>query len=362
MTNTLFTPLQMGQLTLPNRIAMAPMTRGRATNPELIPTDSMVEYYRLRAAAGLIVTEGAWPNREAIGFVNVPGIYNAEQAAGWRKVTDAVHAEGGHIFLQLGHTGALSHPDHLGGALPVAPSAVNPEQQTFRPAGFAATVTPREMTLDDIRRTVADYAKAAAFAHDAGFDGVEIHAGYLYLIPQFLHTATNKRTDQYGGTAENRIRFAMEIVDAVTEVWGDHRVGFRTSPGLTAGLLSANEDTDETYSLLLRKLDGYKLAFLHAWHFDAEPGTIAAQFSDITGYVRKHYTGIVMANGGYTKDKATAELAVGKADIVSFGSPWLANPDLVRRFREGFPLNAPNPDYFYMGGDTGYLDYPLYGV
>jgi N-ethylmaleimide reductase len=360
MLNKLFSPLSIGDVILKNRIVMAPMTRGRAHNEGLVPTPSMVEYYRLRAEAGLIITEGAWTSREAIGFINVPGLFTKEQVAGWRQVTDAVHEAGGNIFAQLGHIGGLSHPEHLNGELPLAPSAVDLQEMAYAPGGFAPTVVPREMTLEDIRRTIDDYRHAALNAMEAGFDGVEVHGAYLYLLPEFLNSATNIRTDAYGGSPENRARIVIEIVESLLTVLESKQVALKLSPGVTSGLVTANADNDATYSYLVRKLNDYDLAYLHGWQFPAEPGTYAARFVDLATYLRPLYNGTLIISGGFDADSAEAKLQSGHLDAVAIGTPFIANPDLVRRYREGLPLAQPHRDFLYAGGDEGYLDYPLH--
>ena len=356
MSHTLLEPFQLGDLALRNRVVMAPLTRGRAENPGLVPTALMAEYYRQRAGTGLIVTEGTWPSREAIGFVNVPGLYSAEQVEGWRAVTDAVHGAGGVMFSQLGHLGALSHPDHLDGRLPVAPSAINPEEMSFTPTGFKETVVPREMTVADIRRTVEDYRVAALHAKEAGFDGVEIHGAHLYLIPAFLSSVLNRRTDAYGGSSENRCRFVLEILDAAISVWGAKRVGLKLSPAASSGRLVPNDETEPTYRHLLGALGHYDLAYVHALGAQGSPETVPAHFQDIARYFRPLYAGTLIVGGGYTKQSGEDVLRRGDADLVAYGAPFIANPDLVERFRSGIGLAEADPSTFYTGGAKGYAD------
>lgn len=361
MSNLLLEPFTLGNLHLKNRIVMSSLSRCRADNPGLVPNESMVEYYSRRAEAGLILTEGSWVSPESIGFFNVPAIYTDEQMAGWRKITDAVHAKGGKIFFQAGHLGAVSHPDHLGGELPAGPSAINPQEMAFTNNGFQQTATPREMTLGDIHQTVTDYAKASANARQAGFDGFEIHGAYLYLIPEFLNSATNQRTDAYGGSPENRSRFLLEIVAACVAEWGPKQVAVKLSPGVISGLVSANHDSVATYEYLINRLNDFDLAFVHGWGFPSQPqGTAAAEFNDIARFLRKHYRGTVMVSGGYSRPSGEALLADGTVDLVAFGTPFVANPDLVNRMRHGYPLTSPRVDYFYQGGLEGYLDYSDY--
>ncbi|MHC5906519.1 alkene reductase [Streptomyces sp. S6] len=344
-------PLDLGDLRLPNRVVMAPVTRARATDDGLVPTDLHTAYYAQRAGAGLIVTEGTWISEQAIGFTAVPGIYTEEQIAGWRRVTDVVHALGGRIVLQLWHTGAASHPDHLGGRTPAGPSAVNPNERSFTPGGFKETVTPREMTAADIAATVADYGKAAGNARRAGFDGVEIQAVGSFLLPQFLNPLLNHRTDAYG---TDRHRLLLDVVDAVAAAWDGRRVGVRLSPYWTSGdWFLADDDTLADFDTLVERLDGGPVGYLHLRGRDrATPAT-----DDFTRY-RKRFHGPLIANNGFGPDSANAALTADAADAVSFGTAFIANPDLVTRFALGQPLSAADPGTYYTGGAAGYVDYP----
>ncbi|MBW8683135.1 alkene reductase [Chitinophaga rhizophila] len=353
---------QLGSLTLKNRVVMASLTRGRATNPGLVPSPLMAQYYAQRASAGLILSEGTWMSPKAIGFINVPGIYTQQQIEGWKLVTKAVHDKGGLIFSQLGHIGAASHPDFLGGELPAGPSAINPQTRSFTPEGFKDTLTPRELTIPEIKQTVQDYKQAAQNAKEAGFDGIEIHAIVGMLIPQFLSLATNHRTDEYGGRIENRARIVFEILDAVIEVWDSTRVAIKFSPVALSnvGIITPDHETIPMFQYILQKLNTYHLAYLH----------IVGPAEDLTGtpvealqdnyfsHFRRHYTGRLMANLGFTQESGNEILKNGTADLVSFGAPFIANPDLVERFRHHLPLSAGNRDTYYSGGETGYTDYP----
>lgn len=359
MSDKLFETTTLGDLQLSNRIAMAPMTRGRAENPGLVPVPLMAEYYAQRASAGLIITEGTWVNAEGIGFLNVPGIWTDEQVDGWKLVTDAVHKAGGKIFNQIAHLGAATHPDHLDGELPMGPSAVNPQEQSFTPDGFKDTVVPREMTHEDIRRTVTAFGKASENAKRAGFDGVEVHGAYLYLAQEFLNSATNLRTDEYGGSPEKRCRFLVELLEAATAVWGPKRVAVKISPATSSGLVKPNADTEPTFRYLAQRLNDFDLAFLHAWG-PQEPvkGTPAEAFEDIAAFFRPLYHGTLMVGGGYDLEAAKKVIEAGNAGLVAFGVPFIANPDLVERFRTGKALSTPDGEKFYTGGASGYADYP----
>ncbi|MCR3752070.1 alkene reductase [Lentzea californiensis] len=351
----LLRPIRLGALELPNRVIMAPMTRARARNADLAPTDLHANYYAQRAGAGVIITEGTWVNADAIGFIDVPGIYTEEQTAGWRKVTDAVHRAGGRIISQLGHLGAMSHPDHLGGRMPAGPSAINPGEQSFTPDGPKDTVTPRAFTAAEIAGTISAYRQAAGNARRAGFDGLEIHAQGQHLIPQFLNPRLNQRTDAYGGSSEKRARFLLDVLDAVSDVWGSDRVGVKLSPHWASGTaFTGDEDTLADYDRLLTRLNDNDLAYLH---LVGSPGTTEERISQFARF-RTHYRGNVIANLGFTQALANDVLDEGIADAVSFGAPFIANPDLVERFANGHPLAESDPATYYGGHAEGYTDYP----
>ncbi len=355
---TLFAPTKFGQSELKNRIVMASMTRGRTTDPGHVPNDLQVEYYRQRAGAGLILTEGTWVSRDAIGFINVPGLFTAAQVDGWRKVTDAVHDEGGVIFAQLAHSGAISHPDFFNGELPLAPSAINPGLRAFTPTGFKDTVTPRAMTLADILRTVDDYRTAARKAQEAAFDGVELHCATTYLLPQFLNSALNIREDGYGGSPENRCRIVLDILNQLIGVWGPRRVGVKISPTMSQGGFRPTDATVETYDHLVAKLNRLPLSHLQILRAsDDLSGTPVEALQDTVGYYRARFDGTVIANFGYDKTTATSLIERGGADLVSFAKPFIGNPDLVRRFERDLPLTPPVVETFYQGGSEGYVDY-----
>lgn len=353
----------LGEIQLPNRVVMAPLTRARADNPGLVPTELHAAYYGQRACAGLIVTEGTWVSERAIGCVNVPGVYSEAQIAGWRRVTDVVHALGGRIVQQLWHTGAASHPDHLGGELPAGPSAIDPRAQTFTAGGFKETRTPRAMTAGDIEATVAEFRAAAVGARRAGFDGVEILALGEFLFAQFLNPRLNHRTDAYGGDRAGRRRLLLDVVDAVTAEWDGRRVGVRLAPWMTAtDRFTVDEELLADYDELVTELNDRPLAYLHLRGPDLAGPDLAAPGEtpcfDAFARYRKRFEGPLIANNGFDRESANALLDAGLADAVSFATHFIANPDLVGRFALGRELAAGDPATYYMGGAEGYVDYP----
>jgi N-ethylmaleimide reductase len=355
----LFQPGRIGKLELPNRIVMAPMTRARAS-ADAVPTGMMITYYEQRASAGLIISEGTIVSPEATGYIKVPGLFTPEQVASWRPVTDAVHARGGRIFTQLWHVGRISHPDLLGGALPLAPSAIDAQFQAYTNNGQVATVTPRAMTHGDIRRTIDDFRIAALNAIDAGFDGVELHAANSYLIHQFLVPSANQRTDDYGGSVENRARFLLEVVDTVTEAIGADRVGVRLNPCMdgVAGIV-LDAEAHATYDHAVRALDARGIAFVHLTALMIAPGLDSPERTIVMSRrYRALFSGPLIVNAALTRDTAEAALAEGVADFVAFGRPFVSNPDLVERFRQNLPLAEPDAESLYNGGAAGYVDYP----
>ncbi|HEU4833465.1 MAG TPA: alkene reductase [Pyrinomonadaceae bacterium] len=348
---TLFDPLRIGNIELDNRIVMSPMTRSRADDegvqPQYAPT-----YYSQRASAGLIITEATNISPMAKGYVRTPGIYTAAQIESWRAVTESVHARGGKIFLQVFHTGRIALPDFLpGNTEPVAPSAVRAKGQNYTDEGMKEFVTPREITREEIAQTVADFATAAANGIGAGFDGVELHSASGYLVQQFLTTNVNLRTDEYGGSIENRTRFLFAALDAMASEIGSQRLGVKFSPQIAFNDIE-ERDADEVYPYILERLGDKKLAYVHVadvanagWH----------------GKLRPHYNGIYFANGGFTRESGAELLAQGGADAIVFGTKFLANPDLPERFRRGAPLNNPDRATFYSPGERGYTDYQTLG-
>jgi N-ethylmaleimide reductase len=353
-TPDLFTPAQVGALTLPNRVVMAPMTRNRAGAGN-VPGALAVEYYTQRASAGLIITEATQVSPQGVGYPGTPGIHDAAQVAGWRAVTDAVHAAPGRIFLQLWHVGRISHPSlQPDGALPVAPSAIKPKGDAFTASGPQPFVTPRALATEEIPGVVAQFEIGARLAKEAGFDGVELHGANGYLIDQFLRDGTNRRTDRYGGSLANRARFLLEVTEAVAGVWGADRVGVRLSPRGDFNDMS-DSDPRATFGHAALALAPFGLAYLHI----VEPvGSLPAGTAPLAPRLKEAFGGPLMVNGGYTRALAEAAIANGEADLVSFGAPFLANPDLPRRLAKDAPLNPPDPATFYGGDALGYTDYP----
>ncbi|WP_310723215.1 alkene reductase [Streptomyces sp. N2A] len=354
-----------GDFQLPNRVVMAPTTRARAAGPGLVPTDLHALYYGQRAGAGLIVAEGTWVSERAIGFVHVPGIYREAQIAGWQQVTDVVHALGGRIVLQLWHTGAASHPAHLGGALPAGPSAVNPHERSFTATGFQDTVTPRAMSRTEIATTIADFRTAAHNARRAGFDGVEIGALGSFLIAQFLSPRLNRRTDAYGADRAGRRRLLLEIIDAVADPWEGRCVGVRLSPYWTSGdTFTPDPETLAAYDELVTELNHHPVAYLHL----RGPETAGADHAAVPGgqpdfaafaRYRRRFDGPFIANLGFDRDSGNAIIEEGTADAVSYARHFIANPDLVTRFALGRELAAGDPSTYYTGDARGYVDYPV---
>ncbi len=351
----LFAPLKVGSLELPNRIVMAPLTRGRAGS-ERTPNDLMVEYYAQRADAGLIITEATDISPQGAGWVDAPGIHTDAQVKGWQKVTAAVHRNGGRIFLQLWHMGRASHPDFQpGGALPVSSSAIAIEGFAHTPLGKKPYVTPRALETDEIPGVIQQYVDATKRARDAGFDGVEIHAANGYLIDQFIRDRVNHRTDAYGGSIPNRLRLLDEVTAAVVNAWSGDKVGVRLSP---MGPFNDMSDSDPlaTFSYAAELLNAFDLAYLHV--LEALPGhMLAAEGVRCSSDMRSIFNGVFMVNGGYTAELGAAAIADGEADLVAFGVPFIANPDLVKRFKTGAELNPPDPSTFYTSGAKGYTDY-----
>ena len=351
----LFDPVSVGRLKLPSRLLMAPMTRSRASTDGVV-TALTAEYYRQRASAGLIISESIQPSVIGQGYILTPGLHTADQVAGWREVTDAVHESGGRIFAQLTHTGRIGHPSlYPNGELPLAPSAVASGEQLFSPDGMLDHPVPRAMTIDDISTTVDEFATGARYAIDAGFDGVELHGANGYLLHQFLADNTNLRTDRYGGPAENRIRFAVEVVAAVADAIGADRTGIRLSPGSPFNNM-AEADPAPLYVSLLESLARHDLAYVHL----VEVGD-----RELTKQLRAAWPGTLVLNPHpspeafpASPDAASEAVESGLADAAALATLWLANPDLDARIKAGGPFNTPDPATFYGGDHTGYTDYP----
>ena len=346
----LFTPVRVGRYTLSNRMVMAPMTRSRAGD-DGVPSELAITYYSQRASAGLIITECAYVSPMGKGYVRTPGIGTDAQVAAWKKITGAVHAQGGRIFMQLWHTGRISHPALLPeGAVPVAPSAIKPAGQSWTPSGLQDFVTPRALSVDEIAGIVVDFRIATRRALEAGCDGVELHAASGYLPEQFLASGTNQRQDQYGGFVANRARFVLEVLAAMVAEAGGDRVGVKIAPEMHFND-SVDANPQETYTYLVEQLRGLNQAYLHVALFGAK--------FDYHGRLRPRFNGAYLIGGGLDQKSAEAAVADGRADATVFGSAFLANPDLPERFRQGAPLNTPDPSTFYSPGAQGYTDYPF---
>lgn len=358
---SLLQPYTSKNLTLKNRVVMAPMTRSRADNPEKAPTaDLQAEYYAQRASAGLIITEGSQVSVQAVGYINTPGIHTPAQVAGWKLVTQKVHEAGGTIFIQLWHVGRISHPDFHEGNLPLAPSAINPDAKSFTPQGFKDTVTPKAMTLEEIQTTIADFAAAAKNAVEAGFDGVEIHASNGYLFHQFFNGTSNHRTDAYGGSIENRARFLFDVLDAVKKEIPEGKIGVRMNPSLNGTFgMTMDEETIPTFDYMINKLNDYDLAYLHLSEPFTDVSDIPYAVTEIARHYRPMYKGTLMINAGFDQEKGNAVIERGDADLVSFGKPYISNPDLVERFAENLPLTEWDQATFYTPGKKGYTDYAV---
>ena len=353
----LFQPYQLGSLTLANRIVMAPLTRSRAAAGD-VPTPLMATYYAQRAGAGLIISEASQISPQGKGYIQTPGIYDEAQVAGWRQVTEAVHAKGGRMVIQLWHVGRISHPElQEGGALPVAPSAVKAQGQVFTGRGLVDMVTPRALDLSELPGIIDDYRRAAQHAQAAGFDGVEIHSANGYLLDQFLRDQTNRRTDAYGGSIENRARLLLEVTQAVLGVWPRDRVGVRIAPLSPANDI-ADSNPEPLFTHVVQELSARGIGFLHVVEgVTGGPRETGSSFK--LGTLRPLFQGTYIANNGYTRELALAARAADAADLIAFGKLFIANPDLVERLRRNAPLNEPDQATFYGGDEHGYTDYPF---
>ena len=359
-TQSLFTAHRMGSLDLPNRIVMAPLTRTRARPDDHVPTGLQAEYYAQRASAGLIIAEAAAISPDGFGWAGTPGLWSAEQVRGWRRVTDAVHAAGGRIVAQLWHTGAIAHPDVRGGAPPLSASDVNLLFESVTPTGRKPTVAPRPMTVEEIRRTVADYARAARNAMEAGFDGVQVLANYLYLLAQFMNRVTNRRTDEYGGSIEGRARILFEVVEAILNEVDASKIGVKLSPMHEGGPMAANDETLPMAEYAVRELSGYGLSHLllmgATTDFSGTP--LAPLMGDgMFRHFRPIFEGTLIANVQMDAERGNRLVADELADLVAFGRPFIANPDLVERLKTGAPLAEIDWATVYSTGSQGYSDY-----
>ena len=350
----LFSPVKLGSIALSNRIVMAPLTRNRASM-EGVPQEINVTYYEQRASAGLIITEATPISPMGHGYPLLPGIYTDAQIAGWKKVTDAVHAKGGKIVIQLWHVGRISHPTLLNGATPVAPSAIKPAGKAFTFDGLVDYVTPRALEANELPGIVADYVQAAKNALKAGFDGVEIHSANGYLLDQFLRDGSNQRTDSYGGSIENRARLLMEVTKAVVDAIGSDKVGLRLSPVNPFNDMK-DSNPQAVFNYVTEQLNQFNLAYLHVVEGGIHGGGVADPFDFAA--MRKLCKSPYMANLSYDKARGNAAIASGHADAVAYGVPFISNPDLVERFRKDAPLNEADSSSFYGGTEKGYTDYP----
>jgi N-ethylmaleimide reductase len=341
---------------LDNRIVMSPMTRSRALDGN-VPNPIATTYYVQRASAGLILTEATQVSPQGVGYIRTPGLHSPEQVAGWRMITNAVHRVGGTIFAQLWHVGRVSHPDFHDGELPVAPSAIAPDGDVFTTRGKTKIVTPRALETHEIPGLVAQFKHAAENAKAAGFDGVELHGANGYLLDQFLRDGANRRIDAYGGSIQNRMRFPLEVAEAVMGVWGASRVGYKISPN---GAMYSMSDSDSirTFAGLAIELDHLRLGYLHVAEPIAGPAAVSSDVPRALPILRKVFDGTLIANGSYDGRSGNAAIARGRADLVAFGVPFLANPDLPLRYLKGAPLNPADPATFYAGEEKGYIDYP----
>lgn len=357
--DNLISPLDSKRIFLSNRVVMAPLTRSRATAAH-IPTAIMAEYYAQRAGAGLIITEGTSPSHNGVGYARIPGIYNQEQIDAWRATATAVHAKGGKIFMQLMHSGRVSHPDNMPAeATIMAPSAIQPTDTKMHVDGKGEQPIPepKEMTIAEIESTIEEYVQAARNAIEAGFDGVEVHSANGYLLDQFLNTASNTRTDDYGGSVKNRSRFTVSVTQKIVEAIGADRVGIRFSPNGAMNDIGPFDEQKETFEYLAEQMEEIGLLYIHL----VNHGSMGAPAlpDEIRIKMRELFTGYLILSGGYTAEDANQDLEDNKGDLVAFGRKFIANPDLVTRFKKDAPLNEPNQDTFYTPGAEGYIDYPF---
>ena len=352
--------ISIGDLTLKNRIIMAPMTRNRANNSENTPNELQAKYYGQRSSAGLIITCGSQISKDAVGYINTPGIYSETQVEGWKLVTDAVHKNEGKIFIQLWHVGRMSHPDFHNGEPPLAPSALNPKSKSFTYEGFKDTVTPKAMSTDDIRQTIQDFKNAASNAMKAGFDGVEIHSSNGYLFHQFFTRCSNNRTDEYGGSIENRVRFLFEVIDAMKGVMPESRIGARLNPSFHDIFgITVDEETIPTFEYIVNKLNNYNLAYLHLSEPFTDVTDVPFAEPNIAKHFRSLYKGCLMINNEFNQEEGNRVLQENLADLVAFGKLFISNPDLPKRFELNADIARWDKNTFYTPGEKGFTDYPL---
>jgi N-ethylmaleimide reductase len=353
---SLLSPYKLDDLTFSNRMVMAPMTRSRAGENN-VPGPLAAQYYEQRSSAGIIISEGSQVSPQGVGFYRTPGIYSKEQISGWKNVTHAVHRAGGKIFLQLWHVGRMSHPDYLGGELPVAPSAIPVNEEIHTPSGKKKIPVPRALEQKEILTIVRQFCNGAKNAKDAGFDGVEIHGANGYLLDQFIRDGSNKRTDKYGGSVKNRARFPLAVAEEVARVWGPKKVGYRISPHFSNHAMS-DSNPRETFAYLAQELGRMRIGYIHL----VEPiggrlGVISPELQ-MAPLIRKKFEGTLILNGGYDAQSANETIENGLADLIAFGVLFLANPDLPERFRKNAPLNKEDLATYYTGEERGYTDYP----
>lgn len=356
MSNLLFSPIQLGSLPLTNRVAMAPMTRSRAYNN--LPNDLIATYYAQRASAGLIITEGVSPSPNGLGYARIPGLFSAEQIAGWKTVTQAIHEKGGHAFVQLMHTGRITHSLNLpAGAEVVAPSAIKAVGPMWTDQeGLKENEAPRELSTAEVKQVVQEFVQAARNAVEAGFDGIELHSANGYLLEQFLNPNSNQRTDEYGGSVENRARFVLEVAEQTAQAIGKDRVGIRFSPYNVFNDMAVYPEIPETYTYLAEKLNDLGIVYIHLVDTAAPEGTETTR--PLIKTIREKFSNALILNNKYTADRAEEDLQSGLADLIAFGAPFIANPDLVERLSTGAELAQFDPATLYAGGEKGFADYP----
>jgi len=355
----LFEPITISGLELKNRVVMAPMTRSRAIDS--IPNELMATYYRQRASAGLLITEGVAPSPDGLGYARIPGLFNSEQIEGWKKITSGVHHEGGKIFAQLMHTGRIAHPANMPeNAEIVGPSAVPAKGEMWTDnMGMQPHPLPKPMSIADVHQVVGEFTQAAKNATDAGFDGVEIHGANGYLLEQFLNPHVNIRTDEYGGSITNRIRLVLDVVESVAHAIGKDKVGIRLSPYNIYNDMPSYDETFATYVALTKELNKLGILYLHVVESSARK---SEEGNRLLARMREDFDHIWMVNGGYSREQAENTLEANQADLVSFGSPFISNPDFLDRMQKGLPLTPPDSSTFYSPGEKGYTDYPSHGV